>query len=71
MTLTNLMDQVQKGNWVIKKVIQGYNGKIRINAETRFYNRGQENFFCEWFSKDYVNRVRKNLGMGPITITNY
>lgn len=37
--------------WIITKVMQGYNGKIRIDAKTRFHIADESNFFSEWCTK--------------------
>lgn len=73
MTFRKLMKNIVNGSWVIKRVHQGRCGQIRIDAETRFYNRelGADNFFSMWLSKTYVDRERAKYGYGPIQITNY
>ena len=38
--------------WIITKVMQGYNGKIRIDAKTRFHISDESNFFSEWCTKN-------------------
>lgn len=59
--------------WVIKRVMQGFNGRVRIDAQTRFYDRseGAVNFFSEWATLKYINRCRREEGYNPISITNY
>ncbi len=65
MSFKELIEQVAKGNWIIKKVI--YSGKkARIDAETRFYKRGEDNFFSEWGFLEYLNRLRSENGLCPL-----
>lgn len=56
--------------WIITKVLQGYNGKIRIDAKTRFYIPDEANFFSKWVSKTYADRIRQEEGLKPVNELN-
>ena len=45
--------------WTITRVLQGSNGKVRIDAQKRFYDRseGAVNFFSKWVSYSYANKI--------------
>ena len=60
-----------RDTWIITKVMQGYNGSIRIDARRRFTAADGVNFFSEWTKKNYVNRVRRDAGLNEIEITQY
>lgn len=57
--------------WIITKVMQGYNGKIRIDAKTRFHIADESNFFSEWCTKKYADNIYMNKWEKKIQITNY
>lgn len=59
------------GGWIILKVKQGYKGRVRIDAHTRFHRADMPNFFSEWGTIQYINRVRREEGLNPIKITEY
>ncbi|PXV66832.1 hypothetical protein CLV62_10493 [Dysgonomonas alginatilytica] len=50
---------INSDNWIITKIIRGYNGVIRINAKTRFYIADSNNLFCEWCSEKYADALCK------------
>lgn len=56
--------------WIITKVLQGYNEKIRIDAKTRFHIPDEANFFSKWISKNYANRIRREEGLKPVNELN-
>ena len=41
---------------------------IRIDAETRFYHRGENNFFSKWVKYNYANRIYKSAWGGCLEI---
>lgn len=53
-------------NWIITKAKQGFGGKVRIDARTRFHVADGQNFYSEWLSITYVNRIRRENGLCPI-----
>lgn len=57
--------------WIITKVMQGYDGKIRIDAKTRFHIADKSNFFSEWRTKKYADNIYMNKWGKKIQITNY
>lgn len=57
--------QSQSG-WIITKVIQGYNGEVRIDAKRRFHKADEPNFFSEWVSLKYANRCRREVGKNDL-----
>jgi hypothetical protein len=42
---------------IITKIIQGNRNNVRIDAKTRFHIADKENFFSEWVSLKYANRL--------------
>lgn len=59
--------------WIIKKVKQGFGGKVRIDAVRRFYDRSDSNinFFSKWSTLKYINSCRKKEGKTDLSITEY
>ena len=53
----NLKEVVNSDNWIITKIIQGRHGKIRVDAKTRFHIADGVNFYSEWITKDYADRL--------------
>lgn len=66
-----IKEVVTSDNWIIKKVLQGRDGLIRIDATTRYHIADGQNFFSEWCTKKYVDKLRSDEGYGPISITHY
>ena len=66
-----LKEVVTSDNWLIYKVKQGYKGRVRIDAYTRFHRADESDFFSEWGTIQYINRVRREEGRRPIKITEY
>ena len=64
-----LKEVVTSNNWLIYKVKQGYKGHVRIDAHS--HRAGESNYFSEWGTIKYINRVRRKAGRGPIKITEY
>ena len=62
---------IQSDNWIITKVLAGRDGVVRIDARTRFHIADGQNFFSEWHSLKYINRLRKEAGKTDLKITNY
>jgi hypothetical protein len=45
-------------NWIVTNVIESRDGKrFRIDAKTRFWVSDGENFFSNWGTADYLNRL--------------
>lgn len=65
------LKEVMQGGWIIEKVMQGYNGKVRISARRRFLRSDENNRYQEWVTLSYANRLRKEYGFSPLEITNY
>lgn len=57
--------------WIITKVKQGYGGKVRIDARRRYHEADGVNFFSEWCSLKYANKIRKENGYKDLSITEY
>ena len=53
---------VENPNWIITKILQGYRGMIRVDARTRSYIADGVNFYSEWVTEKYFNRLRTNMG---------
>lgn len=56
------------GGWIIKKVMQGRGGKVRIDAQRRYHKADQSDFFSEWVSLSYANRIRREEGLSNLKI---
>jgi len=53
------MKEAFDGNNIITKVMQGRNGRIRIDAKSRFYIPDMNNFYSEWCTKKYADKLAK------------
>ncbi len=71
MKAITIKEVINSDNWIIKKVKQGYNGKVRIDAQGRFPRANQINFFSGWCNFDYANRIYKERYGKEIQITEY
>jgi len=49
-----------EGNNIITKVMTGLNGKVRIDAKTRFHQADMDNFFSEWCTEKYADKLSKD-----------
>lgn len=67
----NVKTIITSQNWIIRKVIQGRNGEVRIDAEKRFHEPDKSDFFSKWVSYRYANRIYKKLYGEDLPITNY
>lgn len=47
----------ESDNVIITKVLQGLNGMVRIDAKTRFHQADKDNFFSEWVTEKYANKL--------------
>ncbi|SDE80912.1 hypothetical protein [Riemerella columbipharyngis] len=47
----------EDSNVVITKVLQGYDRRVRIDAKTRSHQADMDNFFSEWVSERYANKL--------------
>ena len=62
--MTTIKDVFESDSWVITKIKQG-RYHVRVDARRRFFNREKDNFFSEWVSISYADRLaRDNYGMG-------
>lgn len=69
---TTIKEVVTNPNiWIITKVIQGYNGMIRINAKRRFPQSDVATFFCNWAKRKYVDNLRSKEGLSKLELTEY
>lgn len=59
-------DIATSGKWIVDKATQGCNNKVRIDAHTRFHEADGVNFYSEWLSLSYVNRIRRENGLCKI-----
>jgi hypothetical protein len=54
----NFKSVFKSENWIIYNVIESRDGKrFRIDAKTRFWVSDGENFFSNWGTADYLNRL--------------
>ena len=60
----NFKSVFNTNNWIIYNILESLDGtRFRIDAITRFYKDDGVNFFSEWGSADYLNRLcRENYG---------
>lgn len=66
-----IKDVLTSDNWIITQVMQGYNGRVRIDARTRYHIADGQNFFSEWCSKKYADSILMNKYSRKLSITNY
>lgn len=71
MKKTTLKDVITSGEWIITKVHQGYNGRVRIDAKRRHHKADEPDFFSEWGTLKYINRLRAEADKKPLEITHY
>lgn len=57
---------VVNGDWIIKAAKQGRGKRVRITAQRRFHKADQPDFYQEWLTIDYVNRIRREAGLCKI-----
>jgi hypothetical protein len=71
MAKVSTKEVLQSDGWIITKVMQGYNGKVRIDAKRRFHKDDSQNLFCEWVTLKYANRCRREIDKKDLEITHY
>ena len=71
MKKVTIKDVLTSDNWIITQVMQGYNGRIRINAKPRYHIADGQNFFSEWCCKKYADSILMNEYGRKLSITNY
>lgn len=71
MKKATIKEVLTSDNWIITKVMQGYSGRIRIDAKTRYHIADGKNFFSEWCSKKYADTILMDKYGRKISITNY
>lgn len=71
MKKTTLKDVITSGEWIITQVLQGSNGRVRINAKRRYHKADMPDFFSEWGTLRYINRLRAEADKAPLEITHY
>ena len=64
--MANIKKVFQSDNWIITKIVQGYENKVRIDAKTRSYIPDGMNRISKWCCYDYANKLcnrkyKKNL----------
>lgn len=60
---TTIKEVFESDNWIITKITQGYNNTVRIDAKTRNWIADENNFFSNWCSRDYAEKLaRDNYG---------
>lgn len=55
-------------NWIVTKILQGYNGRIRIDARRRFHKADEQNHYSEWTTDLYYKQL---TGKKPNDHRNY
>ncbi len=49
----------ESDNWIITKILQGFNNQIRIDGKTRFYQSDGINRFSKWGKRSYLESLSK------------
>lgn len=44
---------------IIRQILQGFNGRIRIDAANRSYQADKENLFSNWCNKKYADSLAR------------
>lgn len=57
MKKVTMKEVLTSGKWIITKVMNGYKGRIRIDAKRRNWEADGENFFSEWASEKYIKSL--------------
>ena len=53
----------ESSNVIITKVMRGINGVVRIDAKTRNWQADKDNFYSEWITLEYANKLcNENYG---------
>lgn len=65
----SVKEVIQSDNWIITKVLGGFDGLVRIDAKTRCHVADGQNFFSEWCLLKYANRLRREVGKPNLEIT--
>ena len=50
-------EMFENDNLIITKIMQGQKGKVRIDAKRRFHIADEPDFFSEWCSKIYADKL--------------
>lgn len=62
MARVTLRDVIFSDKWRIVNALQGSDNRVRIDATRRFCIMDGQNYYSEWHSIDYVNRLRAEKG---------
>lgn len=57
--IKSIKQAIESDNVIITNILQGNNGDVRIDAKTRFHVADADNFFSEWCSYKYANKLYK------------
>lgn len=63
---TGAKEVLQSEEWIVKKVLMGTKGKVRIDAQRRFCQANGANFFSKWVAESYANDCLKEIGKKPL-----
>ena len=66
-----LKEVILSDNWQITNAKQGFCGRCRIDAKTRHHVPDGTNYYSEWHSIDYVNKLRREKGYVKIQDSPY
>lgn len=67
---TSTKEVLQSGDWIITKVMQGYNGLVRIDAKRRFHKADDSNFFSKWVKESYADKCLRDVGKKSVREMN-
>ena len=75
MRKTTIKEVIQGNEWNIKRVIKGSSfhtrGRVRLDAQRRHHKPDAPDFFSEWTTLQYINRLRTEADKEPLQITHY
>ena len=57
---------IMGGGWTITQAMNGGMNSVRITAHRRHHEADGVNYYQEWLTVSYVNRVRREAGFVPI-----
>jgi hypothetical protein len=55
--IKSVKQAIESDNVIVTKILQGYNGTVRVDARTRHHVADADNFLSEWVSYKYAERL--------------
>lgn len=69
---TSIKHMFECDNWIIIKVLDGLDGRVRIDAKRRFPVAGEKRFFSKWCNKKHADALsRERFGKNTNDLQAY